>query len=75
MFQLTKDGAKSLKSQNSEARRGRKREMPPFAFTEHGIAILPGVMKSMRVFVLEIGLNEIAIKRIPERESGLVETA
>ncbi|ODS23370.1 hypothetical protein AB835_09110 [Candidatus Endobugula sertula] len=45
MFQLTQDEYKTLRSQNATSSWGGRRVMP-YAFTEQGIAMLSGVLKS-----------------------------
>src|SRR4051794_21005544 len=50
MFQLTRREAACLRSQivTLNSRRGRHRKYLPFAFTEHGVAMLSSVLRSRR---------------------------
>ena len=55
MFQLTKDEAESLLLQTARAKTGRGgRQTPPYAFTEHGVAMLSSVLNSERAVQLNI---------------------
>ena len=58
-FQLNSNEFKNLTSQNATSSYGGRRHLP-FAFTEHGIIALAGVLKSdvaaqMRLFIMENG--------------------
>jgi hypothetical protein len=55
MFQLTAEEAQSLRSQFviSNPRRGGARYLP-YAFTEHGVAMLSGILKSKRAVEMSI---------------------
>lgn len=53
MFQLTKDEFKNLRRQFGTSSWGGER-YAPFAFTEHGIAMLSGVLKSERAIAVNI---------------------
>jgi hypothetical protein len=55
MLQLTKEEAASLRSQfaTSNTSRGGRRYLP-FAFTEHGVAMLSSVLKSQRAVQMNI---------------------
>ena len=58
MFQLTKDEAENLKCQNGTSSWGGDRRALPHAFTEQGIAMLAGLLRS------EVAINaNIAIMR------------
>lgn len=58
MFQLTKDELESLKCQNGTSSRGGDRRALPHAFTEQGISMLAGLLRS------EVAINaNIAIMR------------
>jgi len=48
MFRLTQEEYQSLRSQNVTLKRGQHSKYPPYAFTEHGILMLSGVLKSER---------------------------
>jgi hypothetical protein len=56
MFQLTKDELENWRSQfvtsNSTAQMGLRR--PPYAFTEHGVAMLSSVLRSRRAVQMNI---------------------
>lgn len=55
MFQLTKDEAKALRSQIVISNVGRGgRRYAPYVFTEHGIAMLSGVLRSKRAIAVNI---------------------
>ena len=55
MFQLTKDEAESLLLQTARAKTGRGgRQTPPYAFTEHGVAMLSSVLNSERAVQMNI---------------------
>jgi hypothetical protein len=48
MFELTRDEARSLRSQNVTLKRGQYSKYPPFAFTEQGVAMFSSVLNSDR---------------------------
>jgi len=55
MFQLTKEEAASLTSQSAISNQGRGgRRTPPYAFTEHGVAMLSSVLNSERAVQMNI---------------------
>jgi hypothetical protein len=57
MFELTKQEAETLLLQNARANTGRGgRRTPPFAFTEHGVAMLSSVLKSERAVQMNIAI-------------------
>ncbi len=60
-FQLTKNEFEILRSQNVTSRWGGRRYMP-FAFTEQGIAMLSGVLKSERAIKVNISIMRAFIK-------------
>jgi hypothetical protein len=55
MFQLTENEYNILRSQNVTSRWGGRRYMP-YAFTEQGIAMLSGVLKSDTAIEVNIGI-------------------
>lgn len=63
MFQLTNDEARALRFQieTSKQRRGGRR-YPPYAFTEHGIAMLSSVLRSERAVQMNIAIVRTFIK-------------
>jgi ORF6N domain len=54
MFQLTRNEMKLLKSQNVTSSWGGARRARPYAFTEHGVAMLSGVLRSDRAVRVNI---------------------
>jgi phage regulator Rha-like protein len=55
MFQLTKDEAAALRSQSATSERGRGgRRYAPYVFTEQGVAMLSGVLRSKRAVAVNI---------------------
>ena len=61
MFQLTDKEFKNLLFQNGISSWGGTRQRP-FAFTEHGIAMLSGILKSPRAIQANIAIIRIFIK-------------
>jgi len=55
MFTLTKEEAGNLKSQTVISSWGGRRK-PPFAFTEHGVAMLSAVLRSERAVAMSIAI-------------------
>jgi hypothetical protein len=63
MFQLTKEEADSLLLQIARAKGGRGgRQTPPYAFTEHGIAMLSSVLGSERAVQMNILIIRAFVK-------------
>ena len=58
MFQLSRAEANSLRSQivTLKTKRGKHRKYLPFAFTEQGVAMLSGVLRSQRAVQVNIAL-------------------
>lgn len=56
MFQLNKQGSESLRSQIVTLKRGQHSKYLPYAFTEHGITMLSGVLKK-HIGELELKFN------------------
>ena len=54
MFQLTKEEADSLLLQIARAKGRGGRRTPPYAFTEHGVAMLSAVLNSARAVQMSI---------------------
>lgn len=55
MFQLTPAEARALRSQPGISKAGRGgRRYPPYAFTEHGVAMLSAVLRSERAVQVSI---------------------
>ena len=63
MFQLTKDEYNALRSQfvTSNMGRGGRRYLP-YAFTEHGVAMLSSVLKSERAIAINIVIIKTFVK-------------
>lgn len=63
MFQLSKQEAESLISQTATSKKGRGgRRTPPYAFTEHGIAMLSSVLNSERAIQVNIAIVRAFIR-------------
>jgi len=81
MFQLTPQEANSLRSQpvtlnvRGEKGRGRHRKYAPYAFTEHGIAMLSSVLRSTRAVRMNIQIIRafIRIREITAHHKDLAE--
>ncbi|NLD37108.1 MAG: ORF6N domain-containing protein [Desulfatiglans sp.] len=56
MFELTKEENLSLRSQNVTLKRGQHSKYLPFAFTEHGVAMLSSVLSSERAIEVNIAV-------------------
>ena len=77
MFQLTRQEWENLKSQiviSSESNWGGVRKMP-FAFTEQGVAMLSGVLKSDKAIQMNIAIMRafVEIRRVLLQENDLRE--
>jgi phage regulator Rha-like protein len=63
MFQLTKDEHTALLLQIARAKTGRGgRQTPPYAFTEHGVAMLSAVLNSERAVQMSILIVRAFVK-------------
>jgi hypothetical protein len=63
MFQLTKDEARNLISQNAISSLGYGgRRTLPYAFTEHGVAMLSSVLRSERAVQINIAIVRAFVK-------------
>ena len=63
MFQLTKEEAESLRFQTGTSKTGRGgRRYLPYAFTEHGVAMLSSVLNSQRAVQMNILIIRAFIK-------------
>ena len=62
MFELTTKEHVSLRSQIATFERGRYSRYPPFAFSEHGILMLSGVIKSDKAIRMSIHIIEIFVQ-------------
>lgn len=57
MFQLTKDEATALRSQSATSKDGRGgRRYAPYVFTEQGVAMLSGVLRSQTAVAVNIAI-------------------
>ncbi len=62
MFQLDREEFNNLKSQNVTSNWGGVRRALPYAFTEQGVAMLSGVLKSPRAIRLNIEIMRTFVK-------------
>lgn len=63
MFQLTKEEADSLRLQIAISKNGRGgRRTPPYAFTEHGVAMLSSILNSGRAVQMSILIIRAFVK-------------
>ncbi len=74
MFQLTKEEFDTLRTQIATSNRGGTRYMP-FAFTEHGVAMLSGILNSDKAMKMNIAIIRafIALKKFAIQYDGLLE--
>ena len=71
MFRLSMEEFSHLRSQVVTSRSWGGRRYPPYAFTEHGVAMLSGVLKSERKYDSQLKLVFAAIHKLmtpPEAE-------
>jgi hypothetical protein len=62
MFQLRKEEFENLKSQIVISSWGGLRRAPPYAFTEQGVAMLSGVLRSKRAVEVNIAIMRAFVK-------------
>jgi hypothetical protein len=63
MFQLTADETKALTSQIAMSNKGRGgRRVPPYAFTEQGVAMLSSVLNSERAIEVNIAIMRAFVR-------------
>jgi uncharacterized protein YjcR len=62
MFELTRDEARSLRSQNVTLKRGQYSKYLPFAFTEQGVAMLSSVLNSERAIEVNIAIMRVFVR-------------
>lgn len=62
MFQLTKEEFANLRSQSVTSRQWGGRRYPPYAFTEHGVAMLSSVLKSKKAVQVNIEIMRTFVK-------------
>ncbi len=72
MFQLDKKDLQILISQNATSSWGGRRK-PPYAFTEQGVAMLSGVLKSDRAVTVSIQIMEafVAMRKFISSNAGI----
>ncbi len=68
-FQLTREEASNLKSPTVTSSWGGARRAPPYAFTEHGVAMLSSVLRSTRAVEVNIAVVR-AFVRLREMLAG-----
>lgn len=75
MFELTSVEWTSLRSQSVtlEKGRGKYSKYPPFAFTEQGVAMLSGILKSKRAMQVNIAIMRtfVALRKLTESNKEL----
>ncbi len=62
MFQLTEKEADSIRSQSVTASKNRNIRFLPYVFTEHGVAMLSGVLNSERAIQVNISIMRAFVK-------------
>jgi len=62
MFQLTQEESDSLRFQIGTLKRGQHFKCRPFAFTEHGVAMLSSVLRSQRAVHVNILIMRAFVK-------------
>ncbi len=62
MFQLSRDEFRNLKSQFVTSSWGGPRRSTPYAFTEQGVAMLSGVLRSKRAIQVNIAIMRAFVK-------------
>jgi len=62
MFELSLEEYHSLRSQFVTLKRGEHTKYPPFAFTEQGVAMLSGILKSDRAIEVNIAIMRAFIQ-------------
>ena len=73
MFQLSKKEFDSLRSQTVTSSKWGGRRYPPYAFTEQGVAMLSGVLKSARAVRVNIEIMRafVRLRRMLVSDAGL----
>lgn len=74
MFQLTQNEYNSLKSQNVTSNWGGTRKLP-FAFTEHGVTMLAGILRSEKAIKMNIAIVRafIVLRHVAQQYKELSE--
>ena len=62
MFKLTKKESFSLRSQNATLEQYKHYKYLPYAFTEHGVAMLSGILNSNRAIQVNIAIMRAFVK-------------
>jgi hypothetical protein len=73
MFQLTRDEWRILKSQSATSSWGGARRATPYAFTEQGVAMLSGVLRSKRAVQVNVEIMRtfVRLRRVLAENAGL----
>lgn len=75
MFELTEEEWSALRSQivTLEKGRGKYSKYPPFAFTEQGVAMLSGILKTKRAIEVNIAIMRtfVALRKLMESNKEL----
>jgi ORF6N domain len=74
MFQLTRKEFAALRSQSGSSKSGRGgRRYPPYAFTEQGVAMLSGVLRSKRAVLVNVEIMRafVELRRAAAAHSDL----
>lgn len=62
MFQLSREEARSLRSQIVILKRGQHRKYPSWVFTEQGVAMLSSVLRSRRAIQVNIAIMRVFVR-------------
>ncbi len=62
MFQLTREEFRNLRRQSGTSSQWGGRRYPPYAFTEHGVAMLSGVLRSPRAVQVNIEIMRAFVR-------------
>jgi len=62
MFQLTPEEHDSLRFQFGTLKRGRHSKYPPFVFTQEGVAMLSGVLRSPRAVLVNVAIMRAFVR-------------
>jgi len=74
MFQLTKDEAAALRSQSAISKEGRGgRRYAPYVFTEQGVAMLSGVLRSKTAIAVNIAIMRafVELRRVAASHTAI----
>jgi hypothetical protein len=62
IFPMTLEEANSLRSRNVTLKRGEHIKHPPYAFSEQGVAMLSGVLRSPRAIQVNVGIMRVFVE-------------